>query len=191
MLNLSDQHIVNLLKEGSVLKRNEAMSQLYQLHFSTICNYILTNSGSEDDAADIFQDSLVVFYLKVKKGSYQGSSSIGTYLYAIAKNLWLKRLRKTRFDFNKLEIEKSYHFDEDSILQSKQLTIRDALEQIGENCKELLLKFYFKKMTMNQLMNEYGLGSERAARNKKYRCMQRLINFVEENKLKKTDFLNE
>lgn len=163
---------------------------LYKRHFKAILKYVIKNSGSEEDAADIFQDALIIFYLKVKKGQFTHQSGIGTYLYAVARNLWLKKLRKKRFDLSKVPQELTYVFDEESIIQGSQLTMREALEHIGETCKCLLIDFYYHRKSVDQLMKQYGLGSKEATRNKKYRCVQRLIAFVKKNNIDRSDFVD-
>lgn len=189
--NISDKEIIEIIEKGSELARNKSFAWLYKRYFNPVLKYVITNSGSEDDAADIFQDSLVVFYLKVRKKQYKYESSIGTYLYAVARNLWLKRLRKQRFDLSKLQLQENYTFDEESIIQDSQLTIRKALEHLTETCKHLLIDFYYHKKSMDELMHIYGLGSNEATRNKKYRCMQHLMAFIKKNKIKRSDFSDE
>ncbi|MBO3699667.1 RNA polymerase sigma factor [Roseivirga sp. E12] len=189
--NILDRDVIEVIKSGDEHSRNQAFAWLYKRHFKAVLKYVTLNSGLEDDAADIFQDSLVIFYLKVRKGEYQYESNIGTYLYAVARNLWLKKLRKARFDLTKLQLDQSYTFDEESIIQNSQLTIREALEHLGEACKHLLIDFYYNKKSMAELMEIHKLGSNEATRNKKYRCMQRLITFVNKNKIKRSDFSDE
>lgn len=189
--DFSDESIIQALKGAEPIWRNDALTWLYQHHYGSILQYILSNTGSEDDAADVFQDAIVIFYQKVRSNKFKSESSISTYLYAVARNLWLKKLRKARFDLSKLEVEESYNFDDESIIQNYQLTMREALEQIGDTCKSLLTDFYFNKKPMLALTEIYGLGSNEATRNKKYRCMQKLISFVKKNRLKRTDFVNE
>ncbi|OEK02426.1 hypothetical protein BFP97_13235 [Roseivirga sp. 4D4] len=184
----SDGDIIQAVQVGDPTFRDHVLSWLYGQQYPLIAQYVLKNNGSEADAADVFQDAMVIFYQKVRTNKFLGQSSIGTYLYAVARNLWLKKLRKSRFDLSKIEVEESYSFDEETIIQSAQLTMREALEQIGEACKKLLMDFYYHNKTMEVLMETYKLGSNEAARNKKYRCMQRLISFVNENRLKRTDF---
>jgi len=57
---------------------------------------VLNNSGTEDDAGDIFQETLVILYRKRKEGTLQISTSFRNYLIGTAKMLWLKELRRRR-----------------------------------------------------------------------------------------------
>ena len=48
-----------------------------------------------------------------------------------------------------------------------------AFAKLGSECKELLTKFYFEKASLRDIASELSLG-EASARNKKYRCIQKL-----------------
>ena len=39
-------------------------------------NYILKNSGTKDDAKDVFQDSLIVLYKNIKRESFVLNSTL-------------------------------------------------------------------------------------------------------------------
>lgn len=164
------------------------MQYLYQQHFQAIKNFVLKNSGSLAEANDLFQDALVIFYVKVRKGEYRNTSSLKTYLFGIAKNLWLKELRRRRIAQKHLQVEEDVDFQEELIIHESQVTIRKVMELINEECKRLLMDFYFDGRSMAQLTASYGLGSEAAAKNKKYRCLQKLIALVKQQKLDRSDF---
>lgn len=167
---------------------NSSMQYLYQQHFQAIKNFVLKNSGSLAEANDLFQDALVIFYIKVRKGEYRSTSSLKTYLFGIAKNLWLKELRRRRIAQKHLQVEEDVDFQEELIIHESQITIRKVMELINEECKRLLMDFYFDGQSMAQLTTSYGLGSEAATKNKKYRCLQKLIALVKQQKLDRSDF---
>lgn len=191
LLSMSDNQIIELIKSERSESINKAFRRLYKTCYRSIKGFVVSNNGSEEDSADIFQDSLIIFYIKVRKDEYELKSSIQAYLYAVARNLWLKKIRKSRVDISHLKSEESYNFDEDSIIQNSQTTIREVLDHIGGTCKNVLLDFYFKKLSMREIAESYKLGSEEAAKNKKYRCLKKLIELVKNSKLKPSDFAND
>ncbi|GAB5523918.1 MAG: hypothetical protein Roseis2KO_17900 [Roseivirga sp.] len=187
----SDNEIIRAVAERDQAAVNSSMKYLYKEHFHAIKSFILKNSGNLDEANDLFQDALVIFYVKVRKGEYRNTSSLKTYLFGIARNLWLKELRRRRIAQKHLSVEDDIDFQEELIIQESQVTIRKVMELINEECKRLLMDFYFEGQSMAQLTNRYGLGSEAAAKNKKYRCLQKLISLVKRQKLERSDFKNE
>ena len=44
---------------------------------------MLNNNGNEDDAKDIFQESIIVLYEKVKAGKFELSSKLKTFIYSV------------------------------------------------------------------------------------------------------------
>src|SRR3982751_1624531 len=83
----------NTLLDNLKNENNASFEVLYKFHFPSIAAYITQNFGSTDDAEDIFQEAIIVLLQKVRQSDFVLTSSLKTYLFAIAKNLWLKRLR--------------------------------------------------------------------------------------------------
>src|SRR5687768_17658196 len=58
---------------------------------------VITNSGTEEEARDVYQDALIVFWQKATSGNLVLTSKMSTYIYSICQNLWRKELdRKKR-----------------------------------------------------------------------------------------------
>lgn len=188
---ISDKEIIEAISRQDRKHLDPAMDQLYKEVFPGIKTYMLRNSGSEEEAHDIFQDALVIFYMRVRKGGFENKSSLNTYLYAVSKNLWLKQLRKKRAADAYSPEDESHEFPQELILQENQITIRQVLELIDKACRQLLIGFYFDKRSVKQLKAEYNLGSDAATKNKKYRCLKKLTNLVKERKWLRSDFAND
>lgn len=86
---MNDEKIIQMLREGQETK---AFQKLYD-HLPKVEELIRKNSGKRSDAKDVFQDALVIFHQKVKN-DLQLTSSIGTYIYGVCRNLWMDELRK-------------------------------------------------------------------------------------------------
>ena len=69
----------------------DAFEALYRQHVGRLYNLAWRMSGGGDDADDLVQDIFLQAYRKL--GSYKGESSLGTWLYRLAVNLCLDRLR--------------------------------------------------------------------------------------------------
>src|SRR6476469_8330236 len=77
---------------------NRPVRYLYDHYFADAATEIRLKGGSEDDAADIFQEAVLILIEKIKTGKFRQESSIKTFLVGIARNLWLfeKRTRERR-----------------------------------------------------------------------------------------------
>jgi len=188
--NYNDKEIISRILVGAKTRHDEALRYLYKTYYPFIRGFVIKNNGDEEGAADVFQEAIVVLYNKIKAETFRGDSTIKTFLYAIARNLWLKELRKhprqvsdiTDLDnFTDFEAEES---DEIENEQKGQL-LRESISQLGEACREILIDYYYAKYSMKEIMVKLGLGSEQSTKNKKYRCMQQLIKLCRQNGLNK------
>ncbi|MDL2228029.1 hypothetical protein LJC25_00385 [Bacteroidales bacterium OttesenSCG-928-K03] len=76
-------------------KKQRIESDLYYIVFPSVEKYVLANSGTTQDAQDVFQDALIIF-LKKLESNVVFSCKTSTYLFAVAKNLWLQKLANKR-----------------------------------------------------------------------------------------------
>src|SRR5689334_8151924 len=89
---MDDQRALSDLKE----RNNAAYNLLYTFYFPGIENFVKKNSGTSADAQDVFQETIMVLLDKVPKEDFILTSSIKTYIHAVAQNIWLKRLREAK-----------------------------------------------------------------------------------------------
>ncbi|MFY8032965.1 MAG: RNA polymerase sigma factor [Flexibacteraceae bacterium] len=165
---MEDQEILQRIK-----KRDErALEYLYKKHYKMMLNMVVKNSGSEDEAKDIFQDALIVFWEKVTgEAEFVLSAKLSTYLYSICQNLWRKELeRKTR---NSGEmVENSEVIDHDR--EERENIIQKCINSLNDSCKQILTLYYFEKMSMGEIAELMGLSNADTAKTKKYKCKQEL-----------------
>ena len=97
----SDTQIIESIKNGD----DRVLRLLYERNLRIISKYIRQNSGSESEAIEILQDSLVVLWEKIREGEFILKSKISTYLYAVAKKMWLQELarRKRQTDLDQVK----------------------------------------------------------------------------------------
>lgn len=147
---------------------------------------MLSNNGNVDEAKDIYQEALIAFYENVKSGRFKGDSTIGTYLYAIARFKWLNQLkRKGMVLEHQKHIEPVDSYAEsplvDIINKEKKDKVLSILGQLGESCKQLLVESIYHNTPMKDLVADGVYSSEQIARNKKYKCMKKLKALLTES----------
>ncbi len=166
------------LYDGISQRDNDTFLFLYNSYKDKIINLVKRNNGTEDDAMDIFQEGLIALWTNIKKGkvSVSNDSRIGTYLYAICRNIWLSKLRKTR-DVHFVSEESSHELPDDSENMSEyyeQIKVLEyLLTQLSEHCRKLLQLFYYQKASIREIADKLNIV-EKSAKNSKYRCMQNL-----------------
>jgi len=83
------------------------LKQLYKAHYPMVLNLVLTNSGSEQEAKDVYQEAIIHFYERLQQAEFVLVCKIKTYLYAVSKRLWLKRLAEQKKQI-RMEAEDSF-----------------------------------------------------------------------------------
>lgn len=163
-----------------ILNNSEvALNKLYVSYFPMVLQFILNNNGDEDDAKDVYQETIIVLYNKVKAGNFELSSKLKTYIYSVSRRIWLKKLaqhsRKTSniADFEDvLAVEEDVEHHEQKDMQFDKMA--DALESLGEPCKTIIQDFYIHNHSMQEICEKFGYTNSDNAKNQKYKCLQRL-----------------
>ncbi len=156
------------------------LNQLYSSYFPMVLQLVLKNNGNEDDAKDIFQESVIVLYNKVKSGKFELNSKLKTFLYAVCHRLWLKHLHQKRrnvpsefVDMEGLEsVDEDIAEHEEKDARFKQMDL--ALNQLGEPCKTLIEDYYMQQRSMQEISEKFGYTNADNAKSQKYKCLQRL-----------------
>lgn len=184
MRDTADDKILAGLHSRDDRMVDEAFTSLYDLAFEAISRFIQRNSGSASDAEDIFQDSLVVLYNQICRDELQLNCSLRTYLYSICRNLWLKRLRKSKREVELTDQHEAVPVNPEHLKylegDEKSSTIARLLGSLGEDCKNILLYFYYERMPMREIARVMNLSSEQVAKNKKSNCMKSLKKKIAE-----------
>lgn len=164
---------------GILNDSGNTLEGIYKAYFPMVLQLVITNSGSEDDAKDIFQESIIVLYDKVKAGNFELNSKLKTFLYSVCRRLWLKRLNvKGRYSANVndfedvIAVEHDLEVHEEKDKQFKQMD--QALVHLGEPCKTIIEEFYLNNKSMQEICEMFGYTNADNAKNQKYKCLQRL-----------------
>ena len=157
---------------------DRALAELYKMHYPMVSHFILSNSGSPDEAKDIFQETILIFYEKIKDGSLTLTCQIKTYLYSVCRRLWLKKLaEKNRFS-GVIDSENFIGLTEESEMpeetEEKYAVMERAMNMLGEPCRTLLEDFYIKASSMQDITEKFGYTNADNAKNQKYKCLMRL-----------------
>src|SRR5690242_18656530 len=89
--HIDQKYIDALLSNDGVL-----LNELYQKFSGKIKSMVLQNNGTEIDAADIFQDTLLSIYHKAKTKGFILTCPLEAFLYRICKNKWMNELSKRK-----------------------------------------------------------------------------------------------
>ncbi len=161
-------------------------ARLYRQAYPIVAHWIGTHGGDDNDAADVFQEAMVVLFGKAQDADFRLTCAPATYLYAVARNLWLRRLQE-QSRFVKTPASEDGDWADDSVGQEYQddLNVHEereaqfdrlegALQQVGEPCASLLRAFYHEGKSMQEISTASGYSNADTAKTQKYKCLNRL-----------------
>ncbi|SFS92270.1 RNA polymerase sigma factor [Mucilaginibacter polytrichastri] len=176
-----------MISENTKAAREQVFITLYQKAFPAVAGYISKMGGCFEEAKDIFQDALVIYYEKAASGQIAIQTNEKAYLLGISKNLWLQ---KYRTDKHNVPIDGfcTNAVDETETLPATEKLIH-YLETAGQKCMEILKAFYYDNLPVNQLAELFGYTSTRSATVQKYKCLEKVRDAVKQKSLTYEDFL--
>ncbi len=168
----------NLL-QGLASEDKSSIEKIYREHYGMVQSLVINNNGSSDDAADIFQEAMIVLFEKARSGSFELHCQLKTFIYAVSRRLWLKRLNKLqRFSSPGEYMEELVSVEEDMEVHEKRQEefsiMETAMSKIGEPCKSLLEAYYVQKKQMQAIAADFGYTNADNAKTQKYKCLVRL-----------------
>lgn len=166
------------LLRGLARNDKKAIETIYRDNYNLVQALVVNNSGTSEDAKDIFQEAMIVLYEKVQSGTVELNCQIKTFIYSVSRRLWLKRLmQQNRFNLSEGNMD-SIAVDEDMEEHEKRniefIMMEKAMNGLGEPCKSLLEAFYLQKKTMQEIAVGFGYTNAENAKNQKYKCLMRL-----------------
>jgi len=167
---------IGQLKEGHAC----AFDLLYRTYYPVIERFILANSGSQEDAKDIFQETLLIFNQNLAKEDFTLTSSLKTYLYSISKNLWLKSLRGRKIINSLVSTEQDFPGLSVTVQQEKETAetlthyMDDLIARMPVHCQKIVQYVYYDDVPVEEIAEKMGYNNRHTASNVKYKCLQQM-----------------
>ncbi len=178
----ADSRVLDAMHRGD----EAALLELYSSNWKPVSSYILRNNGSIDDAKDMLQEALVVLWERVRSGRFEQSAKLSTFVFATARNIWLRRLaRRRRESTGGLEVEDIPDGNQsplEELVENEQtVLLHSAMEKLGEPCRSLLLLFYWEERSLESIALALGFANAATVKSKKYQCKKALRQLMEES----------
>ncbi|MBK9639402.1 MAG: sigma-70 family RNA polymerase sigma factor [Bacteroidetes bacterium] len=169
----TEEEQIRLLSNGD----DRILQVIYRQYYQTIVNLVMNNNGSLQEAKDIYQETLIIFYEKVRDENFELNCKLKTYLYSISRNLWLKQLQHKKRFTNSISDSEEYleiPWEEAGKKEDQYQAMHTALESLGEPCRSILKDFYMHSQSMEEISEKFGYTNADNAKNQKYKCLKRL-----------------
>src|SRR5689334_13565771 len=123
--------------EDVAIERKTFFMQLYQQAFPLVAKYVREMGGSFEEAKDVFQDALVIYYETTTNSSLQVQYSERAYLLGIARHCWAKKNKANSLVTSLPDSLDGIAMEEDTGTTATDKLL-DLLHTSGKKCIELL-----------------------------------------------------
>ncbi|MBO3099271.1 RNA polymerase sigma factor [Gelidibacter pelagius] len=168
------------------LKQNNSfvIQSIYEKFAPKVINYIKQNSGDEDKAKDVIQETIMTIYNQAHEKNLKLTCPFDAYFFLLCKRKWLNYLKKS--DITGVTINEELLSDGDDALElafettlneQQHELFEDMFQELGQACKDLL-KATFKIKSMEEVAESIGV-TYAYARKKKSLCIGQLTKMVQ------------
>jgi RNA polymerase sigma-70 factor (ECF subfamily) len=169
-----DQQTFERIKMGD----KSALAEVYQDNRDSVISWITCKHDcSLEEAKDIYQDAIVIFYNNAAKGKISAINfSISSYLHEVVRRQFLNKLKKDnkmkRGFLDLLQATEDSPFEQEQVFEQKLEVVHRAIQELSEVCKQLIKLKYFANLDMQSICDQLGYKNAETAKNLKYKCMR-------------------
>lgn len=161
----------------------EELDEIYRLYAGDVYRYLFSLCRNEHLAQDLLQDVM----LKAVTGfdKFRGDSSVKTWLFTIAKNLYLNHVK--RADNRNLPIEEELLRSEDNLEerimdQSQALHIHRLVHSLDDPYREVFTLRVFAELKFDDIGAVFGKTGN-WARVSFYRAKEKILSMMKEDQI--------
>lgn len=179
----NEEEIITGLKSNKERQKDAMLRYLYKEYYPEMTRYITFNNKLlQPEAEDLFQEGMIDLYENVVSDKFNRQSSIKTYLFSIVKYKALNKLNSTRqigyYEDYKKEIENISESNDSNKNDSKTELLDEIMNKLGDTCKNILVDYYYNKNSMVDIAVKYNFSNEESAKTQKYKCLKKLIDYI-------------
>lgn len=180
---LNDQALYDALMSPDAKAQNRGFDYIYQENYGSFRQWVFTKNGSDEEAKDAFQSGLLNFVINLRSGKYQlqPHAKITTVVFDYCKKVYLNRItsagytRQGPLPANLDTIGINAPAAPDTIIERNETVVQvnDCLKKIGEDCDELLTRYYIEGRSLAEIAEMLGINED-AAKQRLYVCRKKL-----------------
>jgi DNA-directed RNA polymerase specialized sigma24 family protein len=160
---------------------------LYKKAFPAVARYVARMGGSLEEAQDIFQDALVIYYERVTSVHAETILNEKAFVLGISQRLWLQHYKAGSKSQPLDGLEIAAVPDEEPATGK----LLRYLETAGKKCMELLKAYYYDNASAGDVSTLFGYGSIHSVTVAKYKCLEKVRETVKQNSLSYADFVEQ
>lgn len=179
MAKLTDENYIEKTLNGD----SNAFAFLIDKYKDMVFTLAIKMVKNREVAEEVSQDAFLKAYKFLPK--FKGDAKFSTWLYKIAYNTCLDAIKQNSIQYKNVaidEINVNYIFSVETVLdgierEERAVIINDCLEQLPEDEKAILLFFYFKELSLKEII-EITSMTEANVKVKLHRARKKLLSIV-------------
>ncbi|MGV3589011.1 MAG: RNA polymerase sigma factor [Adhaeribacter sp.] len=158
-----------------ITDREKTLTRLYAQTYPMVLHFVKQHHGTPEDAQDLLQEAIILFYEKIMQAQLVLTASATTYLLAICKNKWRQELEKRQRKAKMLPTKTTQNWEEPALASEQtNLDLGQFVAQLGKKCQEILISFYYFGHNMPQIAAQHAYRNVHTATVQKFKCLERL-----------------
>ena len=178
-MTTNDQILINQIVDGDTNSFTILVDRYKDLVF-TLALRMLKN---REEAEEVAQDTFIKTYKSLDK--FKGDSKFSTWIYRVAYNTCLDRIKKNKKHVNTIEInEFTAHqlVSIDNALdkmenEERQAAIQSCIDKLPSEESFLLTLYYFDDLSLNEISKIIGISAN-SIKVKLFRCRKKLATIL-------------
>lgn len=181
MTTTNDQIIINQILEGD----SNAFAVLVDRYKDLVFTLALRMIKNREEAEEVSQDTFIKVFKNLNK--FKGKSKFSTWIYRVAYNTCLDRIKKLKREFNVVTIDEFTENQVKSLDNALDQIINDERKQDIQKCLQLLPSddsflltlFYFEELSLEEISKVVGLTANNV-KVKLFRSRKKLTTILRE-----------
>jgi RNA polymerase sigma factor (sigma-70 family) len=179
-------HMDQMYIDGLANNNSAVIQSIYKKFVPKVIQYIKNNSGDEDRAQDVVQETLITIYNQAKIKDLKLTCPFDAYFFLLCKRRWLNEIKKTAGKEVTIDNDNVYkdestleQVNQSEIFEEKQTLFDLMFQKLGDKCQEIL-KTSFETKTMEEVAEKLNI-TYAYARKKKSLCTGELTQLIQES----------
>lgn len=180
----TDRQITGLILQGGLDKR-KGEEVLFAGYAYFVQEGMRKHGLPEEDAFNAYSDSILVTIDNISHGTFQGNSSLKTYLYRIFRNKCVDLLRKNATNKNSMNralsidgqlsqfSDRSRSILQELIDKADWNLLKERLNQLSDDCRKMLL-LWADNFSDREIAPAMGYKTADVVKTSRLRCLEKL-----------------
>ena len=191
--NSSDRDIINnLLQDG--INRKKGEEQLFSQYAYFIEQAIHKYSFQEDEAFNIYADTIIAAIARIINHSFERRSSLKTWLYQIFHNKCVDLVRKKTTNKDSVNhalsipamlmqmADTAKSVIQEMMERTDRELVKQKLKEIGENCRQLLMQ-WAEGFSDKEIATTMEYKTADVVKTSRLRCLEKLKQLYKKDKI--------